>query len=190
MFDKKDSNYLEGLRNGDRKTIEAIYNTMYPKVRYFILKNKGKHHDTEEVFHNALFQLTVRLRIGEVKINSSFEAYLFTMCKNLWRKELNNKKKWVRKQDELTHREEEYDHSKAIIDQERWELFEEKMELLSENCKELLKAYFNKIPYAQIVKQFNYTSNNVAFQRIFKCKKQLTDLIKSDSSYNKLKNDE
>ncbi|MDH7446966.1 RNA polymerase sigma factor [Aquimarina sp. 2201CG14-23] len=187
MIKQKDLEYLEGLRNGNTKTIHAIYNVVFPKVRDFILNNRGKHQDAEEVFHNALFQLTIRLKISNIEIKSSFEAYLFTVCKNLWRKELNVRKKWVRKEEFLTLKAEEYDHSEAIIAQERWELFEKKIELLSPNCRELLKAYFKKIPYAEIIKRFNYSSDNVAFQRIFKCKKQLADLIKKDSSYKKLK---
>ncbi|MFD2561639.1 RNA polymerase sigma factor [Aquimarina rubra] len=187
MFEKKKSNYLEGLRNGDRETIQVIYTIVFPKVRDFVFKNKGKHHDAEEIFHNALFQLTVRLKISEIEIESSFEAYLFTMCRNLWRKELNFRKKWVRKDELTTLKSEEYNHSDAIIDQERWELFEEKLRLLSPNCKKLLKAYFKKVPYDTIVKQFKYNSENVAFQRIFKCKKQLADLIKKDGNYEKLK---
>jgi len=187
MSKQKDLEYLEGLRNGDTKIIKALYTTVFPKVRDFIFKNKGKHHDVEEVFHNALFQLTIRLKIDNLEINSSFEAYLFTMCRNIWRKELNNRKKWVRKDTFMTLREEEYDHSEAIIAQERWDLFEKKVELLSPNCRELLKAYFNKISYTEIVKKFNYSSDNVAFQRIFRCKKQLADLIKNDSNYEKLK---
>ncbi len=187
MFEKKDSNYLEGLRNGDRKTIQIIYTNIFPKVRDFVFKNKGKHQDAEEIFHNALFQLTIRLKIDEVEIKSSFEAYVFTMCRNLWRKELNYRKKWVRKEEVKTLTREEYDHSEAIILQERWELFDEKIRLLSPNCQALLRAYFEKISYNAIVKQFKYASENVAFQRVFKCKKQLADLIKKDDNYKKLK---
>jgi RNA polymerase sigma factor (sigma-70 family) len=183
-----DENFLKGLQNGDEKVISFIYKNFYPKIRYFVIKNEGSSQEAEETFHNALFQLTIRLKTSTIVIKSSFEAYLFTVCKNLWRKELNAKKKWVRKEHEITHRtEDKVDHGELIIAQERWELFEEKMELLSPNCKELLKAYFAKIPYHEIVKRFQYSSENVAFQRVFKCKKRLTDLVKRDTNYQKLK---
>ena len=85
---------------------------------------------------------------------------------------------------ELVHEEEK--HSSFILEQERWELFEEKIKQLSENCMKLLKEYFNKVPYDIIVEKFNYSSENVAFQRVFKCKKRLKDLIKKDSKYRQL----
>ena len=92
MSKQKDLEYIEGLHNGDAKVITTIYTKVFPKVRDFIFKNKGNHHDAEEVFHDALFQLTIRLKVNTIEINSSFEAYLFTICRNLWRKELNTRK--------------------------------------------------------------------------------------------------
>jgi len=65
-------------------------------------------------------------------------------------------------------------------------LFEQKIQELSENCRDLLKDYFNKIPYDEIVRKFNYSSENVAFQRMFKCKKKLKDLIKKDLRFKNL----
>lgn len=180
--------YLGGLQNGDEKVISFIYENFYPKIRYFIIKNQGNSQEAEEVFHNALFQLTIRLKTSTIEIKSSFEAYLFTVCKNLWRKELNAKKKWVRKEQEITHRiEDNVEHEDSIIAQERWDLFERNLKLLSDNCRRLLTLYFSKTPYREIVEEFNYSSENVAFQRMFKCKKRLADLVKKDSSYKKLK---
>lgn len=74
----------------------------------------------------------------------------------------------------------------SMMYQERDDLFREKLNALSENCKALLQAYFSKVPYDVIVKTFNYASENVAFQRVFKCKKRLTDLIQQDGKYKDL----
>ena len=86
----------------------------------------------------------------------------------------------------VTLKDESQSIAETIVAQERWDLFQEKLELLSDNCKQLLKMYFKKTPYDEIVEKFNYSSENVAFQRVFKCKKQLTNLIQSDVKYKKL----
>ena len=181
-------NYLEGLQQGNKKTIRAIYDNFYPKIRNFIVKNKGSDQEAQDVFHNALYQLTIRLQLGSIEIKSSFEGYLFTVCKNLWRKELNSKNKWVRNElsDTLEFKE-GHNHKKSIEAQERWELFEESLKLLSANCRKLLTLYFAKISYQEIVKEFEYSSENVAFQRVFKCKKRLAELIQKHPNYKKLK---
>ena len=73
------------------------------------------------------------------------------------------------------------------MEQEKWELFQEKLEALSDNCKTILKLFFKKTPYVEIAKKLEYASDNVLRQRIFKCKKKLSELIKKDSRYTLLK---
>ncbi len=183
MQNTKNEFYLDGLLSGDEIVIDHIYKKAFPQVIAFIKRNKGTYEDAEEVFQDALFQLIARLKVRKFEIKSTFDGYLFTVCKNLWRKELNIRKKRVRNDGIVELVSEESKHSSFILEQERWELFEEKIQQLSENCMKLLKEYFNKVPYGIIVKKFNYSSENVAFQRIFKCKKRLANLIKKDSRY-------
>ncbi len=179
--------YINGLSSGDQKIILEIYDKIFTKVKFFVLKNKGSEQESEEVFQEALCQLMMKLKKSEITINSSFEAYFFTICKNLWRKELISKKKWVRNDTIIELRgDKEIEHSEIFEKEERWDLFEQKVQELSENCKALLKDHFNKVPYDEIVRKFNYSSENVAFQRMFKCKKMLKDLIKKDPRFKNL----
>lgn len=186
MSQKNSNIYIEALFNGDEKIILEIYQSMFPKVLHFVKNNKGEHGDAEEVFQKALYQLTARVRVKKFEITNSFEAYLFTACKNLWRKELNKSNKEVRNDKVIELVSEEQDNSRAVIEQERWELFEEKISQLTDTCKNLLKAYFKKISYKEIVSKFGYANENAAFQRVFKCKKRLADLIKLDKRYQEL----
>ncbi len=182
----KNHHQITALLNGDKKIIRLLYETLYPKVKSFILKNKGSSLDTEEIFHKALFQLITRAKVKGIQINSSLEAYIYTICKNLWYQELNKRKKEVRNDGVFELKSEDDDHVASIMHQERWDLFEEMLLKLSSNCQKLLKDYFNKVSYNEIVQKFDYATKNVAFQRIFKCKKRLTELIKKDSRYKNL----
>jgi len=183
---KENHPQIEKLLNGDESTIRLLYDTLFPKFTSYVKKNNGNYSDAEETFHNALFQLVARAKVSGISINSSFEAYVFTVCKNLWFKELNKRKKEVRNDGVFELKAETEDHIFSIIQQERWELFEEMIEKLSDNCRKLLKDYFNKVPYSEIIKKFSYATENTAFQRIFKCKKKLTQLIKADSRFKSL----
>jgi len=180
------NDYLEALFEGNEKVVLKMYEDILPKVVSFVKKNKGTHQDAQEIFQKALYQLTARVKVNKFEINTSFEAYLFTACKNLWRRELNNRKKEVRNDGVFELVSEEQNNSKAILEQERWELFEEKINSLSEICKELLKLYFKKTSYKVIVEKFNYANENTAFQRVFKCKKRLADLVKLDKRFQEL----
>lgn len=186
MKEKSNQNKLEALLNGDEVYIRLLYNTLYPKVKSFVLKNRGTFLDAEELFHDALYQLIIRARVKDIQIKSSLDAYIFTICKNLWYKELNKRKMEVRNEGVFELKEKENNAIESILQQDRWDLFEEMFLKLSNNCRELLKDYFNKVTYDVIIDKFSYASKNVAFQRIFKCKKRLADLIKADMRYNNL----
>lgn len=177
---------IEKLLQGDEDTIRLLYDTLFPKFASYVKKNRGTYNDAEETFQNALFQLIARAKVSGVSINTSFEAYVFTVCKNLWLKELNKRKKEVRNEGVFELKDETEDQMASILAQERWELFEDMLAKLSEKCRLLLKDYFNKVPYDVIVKKFSYATENAAFQRVFKCKKQLAELVKNSSKYNQL----
>jgi RNA polymerase sigma factor (sigma-70 family) len=184
---EKKINYLKILTSGDSKKIESIYSDNFLSIKRFILQNKGNTEDAEDIFQKALLQIAVRYKKEKFEIKTTFGGYLFTVCKNLWRRELNIKKNRVTNNTIDEHYSEERDSSLAIIEQKRQELFIEKLQQISDNCKTILTLFFSKTPYSEIVEQTEYSSETVVRQRVFKCKKKLTELIKSDKRYNSLK---
>jgi len=180
------SYYLNALIENNSTVIKAIYVDNFFKARAFILKNKGQQQDAEDIFQKALLQLAVRYKKEKFVIKTSFEAYLFTVCKNLWRRELNKSKIKVTNNDFVEPKDDNEDIALAILEQKRWELFTESLELISENCKKILKLFFAKISYAEIMKKFNYNSETVVRQRVFKCKNSLKTLVRKDKRFKTL----
>lgn len=178
---------LNALLKNDAKVIGVMYTRIFPKVKNFVIQNRGQLVDAEDIFQKALLQIAVRYRKNPFEIKSSFDAYVFTACKNLWRRELNKNKIRVTDDGVMELKSEERDMALATLEQERWELFTEKLELISENCKKVLQLFFAKVSYREIVKKLGYTSESVARQRVFKCKTKLTETITSDHRYNSLK---
>jgi RNA polymerase sigma factor (sigma-70 family) len=184
---EKNNTFLNALANGDSKKIESIYIDNFQSVKRFILQNKGNTEDAEDVFQKALLQIVVRYKKDKFEIKTTFGGYLFTVCKNLWRRELNSRKNRVTNSTIVELYSEEKENSLVIIEQKRQELFVEKLGEISDNCKNILTLFFSKIPYSKIVEQTDYSSETVVRQRVFKCKKKLIALIKSDKRYNSLK---
>ncbi|WP_095070368.1 RNA polymerase sigma factor [Tenacibaculum jejuense] len=175
--------YLNALVEGNSRIISKIYSTNFSQVKRFILQNKGGVVDAEDVFQKALLQIAVRHKKEGIAIKSSFDAYLFTVCKNLWRRELNSKKNRVTNQEVIELVSEAKENANALVEQKRHELFLEKLNMVSDNCKKILSLFFAKVPYAEIVESTEYNSETVVRQRVFKCKKKLTDLIRGDKRY-------
>ena len=177
---------FDALVNGDPAIMKLLYTKVYPKVVRFVLNNKGSQEDAEEVFQDALYQLIVRAKVKGIELKSTFEGYCLVVCKNLWYQELNKRKKEVRNEGVFELKENNTQELTALLYQDRWDLFEEILQQLTEKCRQLLQAYFNKVPYHTIVEKFSYATENAAFQRVFKCKKQLAQRIQADVRYRDL----
>lgn len=178
--------FLKALVDGDSKKIIVIYQENFTSVKKFVLQNKGGVADAEDIFQKALLQITVRYKKEKFEIKSSFNAYLYTVCKNLWRRELNKHKNKVTNDEVIELVSEERDNSLAYLELKRQELFIEKLDMISENCRKILSYFFAKVPYSEIVESTDYNSETVVRQRVFKCKKKLTELIKNDIRYTSL----
>ncbi|NQY05305.1 MAG: sigma-70 family RNA polymerase sigma factor [Flavobacteriaceae bacterium] len=180
--------YLNSLLNNNAEGIDTLYHNVFPKVKRFVIQNKGQEVDAEDIFQKALLQITVRYRRDLFEINSSFEAYLFTACKNLWRRALKKSNLKVTEVVKLEPSIDTRDEALAALEQERWELFNEGLKQISDNCNKILSLYFAKVSYQDIMQRFDYNSESVVRQRVFKCKNKLKQLIQAHNRFNTLKN--
>ncbi|MDH7445035.1 RNA polymerase sigma factor [Aquimarina sp. 2201CG14-23] len=179
--------FIQGILDSDERVVATIYRSFFPKVLNFVLQNKGQQTDAEDVFQKALMQISARIKLKKLEaIHSTFEGYLFTACKNLWRRELNKRKNRVTNDKVTELVSDESDMAYALLEQERWELFKEKLDQLSDNCKQILALFLKKVSYADMVKQLSYASETVARQRVFKCKAKLIEHIKTDNRFKNL----
>lgn len=180
-----DKLFIKKFLEGDATTLKEIYAKSFSYVKHYITSRDGTIKDAEDIFQSALVILYVKLKEKSINIQK-FDNYLFTVCKNLWRKE--NKKKRVTNNDIIPLISEELDMATFYLEQQQWELYKEKLLNISEQCQTLLKMIFEKKTYNEIVEKYNYSSHTVARQRVFKCKSRLIKLIKQDIRYLRMKN--
>ena len=184
---KTDHYLLHSLATGEGAGIQEIYRLIYPKVLSYVRGHEGDEDDAKDIMQKGLLQLAVRARNNDFEIVTSFEAYLFTICKNAWRRERKKLQPRVTNDASIDHVSEERDIALAAYEQEKWELFHEKLMEISQNCRELLRHFFNKLPYMKIADMMGYATENTVRQRIFKCKAKLKAAVVSDTRYNQLK---
>lgn len=177
--------YLEALIKGNNKIILEIYKEYFPKINIFVIRNNGSEDDAKDVFHDALLYLIGKHKKTPLKLDS-FEGYLFTICKNIWRSRIKNKKEWVTKDGVLPLEDKEDNLVSFTLAQKHLEFYQEKFQLLTSNCKEILSNYFNGMSYEDIMVDLSYNSINVVRQRVFKCRAKIVQLIKADARYKTL----
>lgn len=181
-----ENKYLKALINNDTKITSEIYAIFFPRIATFISKNNGNYDDAKDVFQDALIYLVYITKEKSLQVKS-FEAYLFTICKNIWRRRLKNRKVRIMNEEKHTLEDRMTTRSLIILEEKRLELYNESFAQLSENCKEVLAIYFNTLDYQELLRTFSYNSVDVARQRVYRCRKKLIDFIKLNKKYHTLK---
>jgi len=170
---------LEGLALNDRKAIETIYKQHYNMVQSLILSNSGYPDDARDIFQEAMIVLYEKARTGSFELNCQLKTYLYSVCRRLWLKRLNQLQKMspeVENLEETVPVEEELElHEQRNLD---FLIMERSMKNLGEPCKSLLEAYYlQKKSMVEIAGNFGYTNADNAKNQKYKCLMRLKKLF-------------
>lgn len=182
MTDKE--SIINKFLTGDAAFLQQLYSKNYYGVERYVLKNSGTKEEARDIFQQGLLVMYTMLKKEALQV-SSFDNYLFSVCKNLWIKYSTQKR--VTKLPEDTLVDDSIDLAVFHIEQLQWNLFKEKFELLKDVCKKIIQMTLDNIPYATISKRLKYPNENAARQKVFRCKTKLFKMIRSDSRFKNLK---
>jgi len=172
---------LEGLAHNDRKAIEAIYKQHFNMVQSLILNNNGFPDDARDIFQEAMIVLYEKARSGSFELNSQLKTYLYSVCRRLWLKRLNQQQRFSPEVDNLEETvpvEEDVErHEQRNKD---FLVMEKSLKNLGEPCKSLLEAYYlQKKSMVDIAADFGYTNADNAKNQKYKCLMRLKKIFNS-----------
>lgn len=175
----------EGIRRNDEDTVRAIYYEHYHSIRQMIMNNNGSEEDAKDIFQDTLIILYQRFREDNFKLTSSLNTFLYSIARILWYRELR-RRKVLYVVDEIVEKTDDLEIQDAIERKERLQFFREKFDELSEDCKQILNMFLNKIPISDITKMMGYASDQHTKNRRLRCKMSLINKIKSSEYFNEL----
>lgn len=170
---------LRGLAKNDRQAIETIYKKNYNMVQTLVLNNSGSPADAKDVFQEAVIILYEKVRSGSFELNCQLKTYIYSVCKRLWLKRLNQMQRFsgeIETTEETVPVEEELE----IVEQKNIDflLMEKAMQSLGEPCKSLLESYYlQKKNMVEIATDFGYTNADNAKNQKYKCLMRLKKLF-------------
>jgi RNA polymerase sigma factor (sigma-70 family) len=148
-------------------------------VQSLILSNNGYPDDARDIFQEAMIVLYEKARSGSFELNSQLKTYLYSVCRRLWLKRLNQQQRFspeVENLEETVPVEEDLErHEQRNND---FLVMEQSLKSLGEPCKSLLEAYYlEKKSMVDIAADFGYTNADNAKNQKYKCLMRLKKIF-------------
>lgn len=86
-----DSQIIQRIKLGDESALDYLYEQHYKMMLRMILRNNGTEQEALDVFQDALIVFWQKAMDVNFELTSKISTYLYSVCKNLWRKELDRK---------------------------------------------------------------------------------------------------
>jgi len=173
---------VKGLCSGKKSCINFIYQEYFPMVRSIVNAQNGSEEDAEDIFHDGLIIIYNRLRKKEFTFQSSLKTYLFSVCRNIWRRRLERKYRLLYGTDSVAN-EAEASYSPDVneeVEAEKFRLYKKHFMEMPEFCRTLLTHYLHKTPLQEIASIMNYKDAEYVKARKYYCKNLLRKKILSD----------
>lgn len=169
----RDSEVLERIEKGDERALEFLYKKYYRMMTKLVISNSGTEEEAQDIYQEALVVFWQKAISGNLTLTSKISTYLYSICLNLWRKELERKSKLSNEEkDGVTFIEDERE--------ERVRIVHECLEELGDPCRKILSYYyFDGLSMNDIAEKMKFANTDTAKTKKYKCKKRLDQLIKS-----------
>jgi RNA polymerase sigma factor (sigma-70 family) len=179
---------IDGIRNQDKTILKAIYYTYFPSIKKLIEDNSGNEQDAKDIFQETLIIFYRKIKAGNLKIHTSFKAYIFAACRKLWLKELLTRNVEIEQLAIFSA----YQNTPDInIDEytkhKQYQLYQKHFKRLEKGCQETLKLFLNEKSLKVIAKKLGTSYDYIRIKKK-RCKEQLIRYIKEDPEYKRWKN--
>src|SRR5690606_10847405 len=88
-----ESEIFERICKGDEKALELLYKKYYRMMTKLVITNSGTEEEARDVYQEALIVFWQKATSGNLVLTSKMSTYIYSICQNLWRKELDRKKR-------------------------------------------------------------------------------------------------
>ena len=172
----KEKEIFERICRGEEEALEYLYKKYYRMMTKLVITNNGTEEEAKDIYQDALVVFWQKATSGNLVLTSKISTYVYSICQNLWRKELERKKM-------LSNEEKDSIEFMDTESEERAKIIGECINQLGETCKKVLMYYyFDGLSMQDIADKLGFANTNTAKTKKYKCKKKLDELVKSQYS--------
>ena len=167
---------FERIKGGDEKALEFLYKKYYRMMTKLVISNSGSEDEAKDIFQDALVVFWQKARSGKLVMTAKISTYIYSVCQNLWRKELDRKKR-------LSNEERDIAVRMDFESPEREKIIAACLDQIGETCKKVLTYYyFEEMSMQEIADKLGFANTDTAKTKKYKCKQKLDEIIKSQYS--------
>lgn len=141
-----------------------------------VITNSGSEDEARDVYQDALIVFWQKATSGNLVLTSKISTYIYSICQNLWRKELDRKKRLSNEEKDIP----------VVINneiEERNRIIGECLNQLDETCRRILMYYyFEEMSMQDIADKLGFANTDTTKTKKYKCKKKLDELVKAQYS--------
>jgi RNA polymerase sigma factor (sigma-70 family) len=183
-----ETDYLSAILSGNRPVLTRMYAQLFPAIRKLIQDKGGAEGDAKDIFQDAVLVVYEKAQNPDFQLTSKFSTFFYGICNNLWRSRQQKKSA-----SEVTIPEEakyiaEEPPDIYLLQIERDKLFYKALGRLGEDCQQLLRLFFQKMPMEEIARKMGFASEGYARRRKSQCKDRLVALVENDPEFPELQN--
>ncbi|MES2386940.1 MAG: sigma-70 family RNA polymerase sigma factor [Bacteroidota bacterium] len=168
-----DREIISRIKKGDESAIDWLYRKHYRMMLKMITRNSGTEDEAKDIFQDALIVFWEKVIADKLTLTSKISTYLYSICQNLWRKELDRKGKFS---SEEADKPDFTDPDR----QERIDIINKCIAALGESCRLILMYYyFDNLSMNDIAEKMGLANADTAKTKKYKCKQELDIKIKS-----------
>jgi RNA polymerase sigma factor (sigma-70 family) len=164
---------FERICKGDEKALEFLYKKYYRMMTKLVITNSGTEDEARDIYQEALIVFWQKATSGNLVLTSKISTYIYSICQNLWRKELDRKKR-------LSNEEKDTPVALDTETAERERIIAKCIDQLGDTCKKVLTYYyFDEMSMQEIADKMGFANTDTAKTKKYKCKQKLDALVKA-----------
>ena len=172
----KEKEIFERICEGDEKALEELYKKYYRMMTKLVITNSGTEDEAKDIYQEAVLVFWQKARSGNFVLTSKISTFIYSVCLNLWRKELDRKSR-------LSHEEKDTPQYQDQDRQERIKIIRLCIDQLGDTCKKVLTYYYyDRMSMTEIAERLGFANTDTAKTKKYKCKKKLDEIVKAQYS--------
>jgi RNA polymerase sigma factor (sigma-70 family) len=148
--------------------------------------------DVEDTLQEGLYKFMKFYEKNGFEQTGKLENYIFSICKNIWLKELVNRQKLKQSGSSIVEelKDDRWDLKEKYRKEALIDIAEKNIGLLSNKCQKVLNFRRDGLSCNEIAELLGLKNGQIAKDKHYRCKERLRELIKQDKAYREIINDE